>query len=64
MASTLGDKRNLVISSVILVLGIGGAELGLGPVTLPGMPLATIVGIMLNLVLPKNGKPKVLKEQA
>ncbi|NLJ79654.1 MAG: uracil permease [Firmicutes bacterium] len=49
-----GDKRNLIISSVILVLGIGGAELGLGPVKLPGMPLATIVGIILNLVLPRN----------
>lgn len=49
-----GDKRNLIIASVILVLGIGGAELGLGPVKLPGMPLATVVGIILNLVLPKN----------
>ena len=54
-----GDKRNLVISSVILVLGIGGAELSLGPITLPGMPLATLVGIILNLVLPHtNGAEK------
>lgn len=51
-----GDKRNLVISSVILVLGIGGAELGFGSVKLHGMALATVAGILLNLVLPKNGK--------
>lgn len=53
-----GDKRNLIISSVILVLGIGGAELSLGPITLPGMPLATVVGIILNLVLPKSATDK------
>ncbi len=47
-----GDKRNLVISSVILVLGIGGAELSLGGLSLQGMGLAAIAGIILNLVLP------------
>lgn len=50
-----GDKRNLVISSVILVLGIGGAELGFGDIKLQGMALATVAGILLNLILPKNG---------
>lgn len=53
-----GDKRNLVISSVILVLGIGGAQLGIGEIKLHGMALAAVVGIILNLVLPKNGKEK------
>lgn len=53
-----GDKRNLVISSVILVLGIGSAELGLGALKLQGMGLATVVGILLNLVLPQNGTSK------
>lgn len=56
-----GDKRNLVISSVILVLGIGGAELGFGPVKLHGMALATVAGIILNLVLPQNGKDAAKK---
>lgn len=50
-----GDKRNLIISSVILVLGIGGAELGLGEFKLHGMALATVAGILLNIVLPQNG---------
>lgn len=49
-----GDKRNLMISSVILVLGIGGAQLQLGKITLAGMALATIAGILLNLVLPTD----------
>lgn len=53
-----GHKRNLVISSVILVLGIGGAELGIGSVKFHGMALATMAGIILNLVLPQE------KEQA
>lgn len=51
-----GDKRNLVISSVILVLGIGGAELSLGALSLQGMGLAAVVGIILNLVLPYGDK--------
>ena len=51
-----GHKRNLVISSVILVLGIGGAELGIGAVKFHGMALATIAGIILNLVLPQEEK--------
>ena len=49
----LGEKRNLAIVSVILVIGVGGAVLPLGDlVELSGMALAAIVGILLNLVLP------------
>lgn len=48
------DKRNLVIASVILVVGIGGAALQIGPFRLQGMALATVVGVLLNLVLPKS----------
>jgi uracil permease len=48
----LGEKRNLIISSVILVIGIGGAYIQIEAVTLSGMALAAIVGVTLNLVLP------------
>ena len=48
-----GAKRNLVISSVILVLGIGGAQFEAGNFALHGMALAAVVGILLNLVLPQ-----------
>lgn len=47
-------KRNLVISSVILVLGIGGSQLNLGSIELSSMALATLVGIILNLVIPQD----------
>jgi uracil permease len=50
------DKRNLVISSVILVIGIGGAFVKLSDqFQIQGMALAAICGVLLNLVLP--GKP-------
>ena len=50
------DKRNLVISSVVLVIGVGGAALRLKGIHLDieGMALATIVGIILNLILPNK----------
>jgi uracil permease len=48
-----GNKRNLIISSVILVTGIGGAALKFSAnFEIAGMALATLMGIFLNLVLP------------
>jgi uracil permease len=51
-------QRNLIIAAVILILGLGGAEL---PITIgevhfmiEGMALAAIVGIILNLVIPEG----------
>lgn len=53
-----GDKRNLVISSVILVIGIGGAILKVSETfQIQGMALAAIIGVLLNLILP--GRPPV-----
>jgi uracil permease len=46
-------KRNLIIASVVLVIGIGGARISIGGVEIHDMPLATYVGILLNLVLPR-----------
>ena len=52
------NKRNLVIASVILVIGIGKAHLdftiGNIPFNLEGMALAAVAGIILNLILPKK----------
>ena len=50
----LGDTRNLVIASLILTLGIGGAELTIGSVTIGGIGLAALVGVLLNFILPKS----------
>jgi uracil permease len=44
-------KRNLVIASVILVIGIGGAKISIGGVEFSGMPLATYIGILLNVLM-------------
>ncbi len=56
------DKRNLTISSIILVLGIGGGILKFNigsslEFSLGSVALATLVGIILNLIIPdKNSK--------
>ncbi|WP_303974691.1 uracil-xanthine permease family protein [Streptococcus merionis] len=44
--------RNLIIASSMLVLGLGGAILEIGAVTLSGTALSAIAGILLNLILP------------
>ncbi|WP_139891287.1 MULTISPECIES: uracil permease [unclassified Bacillus (in: firmicutes)] len=49
----LSKNRNLVISSVILIIGVGGAMLKITDhASISGMALAAIVGVILNLVLP------------
>ena len=53
----MGDTRNLVIASLILTLGIGGAELTFGDFTIGGIGLAALVGVILNLIIP-NSKAK------
>ncbi|MBN2847721.1 MAG: uracil permease [Coriobacteriia bacterium] len=53
-------SRNLILSSVVLVLGIGmevaEIKIPVGEYTVPGMALATIVGVILNLILPSESK--------
>ena len=54
-----GEKKNMIIASVVLVLGIGGAMINLGEFVLQGMGLAIIVGVLLNILLdpdPKEGE--------
>ncbi|QGQ48799.1 uracil permease [Metabacillus sediminilitoris] len=60
----LGNNRNLIISSVILVIGIGGATLKYGSFDLHGMALAAIIGIILNLVLPSEDKDSINNKTA
>ena len=47
----LSDIKNLVIVSTMLVIGLGGASIALGSITLSGMSLAAIFGILINAVL-------------
>jgi len=53
------DKRNLTITSVMLVIGVGGGELAFNitqdiQFRLAGVALATVVGIVLNLLFPMS----------
>jgi len=67
-------SRNLVIAAVILVCGLGFSSgltfnVGSTPVTLTGLALAAIFGILLNAILPgkdfsdKNGITKDMKSE-
>lgn len=50
-------NRNLMIASVVIILGVGmetsGISIPIGDYTLPGMATSTLVGIVLNLILPQ-----------
>lgn len=54
----MGNTRNLIIVSLILTLGIGGAELSFSSITIGGIGLAALVGVLLNLILPKSKEGK------
>lgn len=56
----MGNSRNLMIAALILVLGIGCNEIPItGTVTISGLALAAIVGIVLALVLPEGNDSTV-----
>ncbi len=42
--------QNLILTSVILIIGVSGAKVHIGAAELKGMALATIVGIALSLI--------------
>jgi uracil permease len=50
----LSDTRNMVITSLVLVFGLGGMALNYGEFTLQGIGLSAIVAIVLNIILPQN----------
>lgn len=57
--SDFHQTRNMVIVSIILSVGIGGASIDFGNFSLAGIGLASVVGVILNLILP--GQPKQMK---
>ena len=48
----MNKTRNLIIASLILTIGIGGAIINFGKFSLAGIGLASIVGVILNLIIP------------
>lgn len=50
-----GHSRNLIIASIILVCGIGVSEIPFSEtISMSGLTIAAFLGIILNLVLPKD----------
>ncbi|MHA3066129.1 uracil-xanthine permease family protein [Lacticaseibacillus saniviri] len=47
-------KRNLMIASTILVIGIGNASLQFAGYSFSGLALATVIGIAMNFILPAH----------
>ncbi len=54
----MSSTRNLIISSLILTIGIGGAVIEFGTFSFSGIGLASIVGVILNLLLPNKAETK------
>ena len=52
------STRNLIIASLVLTIGIGGAVVTVGGFSLAGIGLASLVGVILNLILPREKKAK------
>ena len=59
------DSKNIVVASSMLVLGLGGAAISIISgdlsITVSGMSLASIVGIILNLCLNTKEEPIAIK---
>ena len=54
----LSVTRNQVIVSIVLTIGIGGAIISYGNFSLSGIGLASVVGVILNLILPDKKEAK------
>ena len=50
----LNLTRNIIIVSVTLTMGIGGAILIFGTFSMSGIGLSAVIGVLLNLLLPKT----------
>ena len=50
------ETRNLIIVSVVIIFGVGGLSFQIENFQLKGIGLAAVVGVLLNLILPKTNK--------
>ena len=51
------ETRNIIIASVTLTMGIGGAIISFGTFTMSGIGLSALTGVLLNLLVPQT-KPE------
>ena len=59
----MNATRNVIISSVMLTMGLGGAILSSGSFAISGIGLSAIVGVVLNLLLPETKKEEEKKQE-
>lgn len=59
----LASPRNVVIISVTLTTGIGGAKLIFGSFSLAGIGLSAIIAVLLNLLLPQTKEDVVAAKE-
>ncbi len=50
----MNATRNVIIISVMLTMGLGGAVLSNGSFAISGIGLSAVIGVVLNLVLPRT----------
>lgn len=50
----MNNTRNVIIISVMLTMGLGGAVLSSGNFAISGIGLSAVIGVILNLVLPRK----------
>ena len=60
----MNDTRNIIIMSVMLTMGLGGAVLSSGNFAISGIGLAAVVGVVLNLLLPRRKLQKKRKTKS
>lgn len=55
--------RNIIIISITLTMGIGGAVLNYKSFSISGIGLSAVVGVILNLLLPPAKEKKPAKKE-
>ena len=58
----MNATRNVIIISVMLTMGLGGAVLSNGSFAISGIGLSAVIGVALNLVLPQAKKEEAEKQ--
>ena len=58
----MNNTRNVIIISVMLTMGLGGAVLSSGNFAISGIGLSAVIGVILNLVLPKKLEEEKVEE--
>lgn len=53
-SNSLLEPRNIAVVAAILILGVGGMSFSAGEFALEGIGLSSIVGVLLNLLLPRS----------